>query len=60
MSAIPPEIFDRALEYFLRPIGDLLADENCREIMINGPKDVYVEKSGNLVKTEVTFRDNKH
>ena len=28
--------------------------------MINGPKVVFVERKGKIVKTNVTFRDNKH
>lgn len=57
MSAIPQDIFDRALEYFLRPIGDLLADEDCREIMINGVGQIYIEYKGALEKSEVAFDD---
>ncbi|MGH9607342.1 MAG: CpaF family protein, partial [Terracidiphilus sp.] len=30
------------------------------EIMINGPKNVYVERGGCLEKTQVQFRDDKH
>src|SRR4029077_1870797 len=30
------------------------------EIMINGPKNVYVERNGSLEKTQVQFRDDKH
>lgn len=28
--------------------------------MINGPKNIYVEKNGQMEKTNVEFRDNKH
>ena len=44
----------------LGPMEMLLKDPSISEIMVNGPKNVFVEKSGKLVKTPVTFRDNKH
>ena len=44
----------------LGPIEPLLADESVTEIMINGPKQVYVESGGKLEQTDVTFRDNSH
>ena len=34
----------------LGPISELLTDNNITEIMVNGPKDVYVEIDGKLVK----------
>lgn len=58
MSAIPQHIFDSALEYFLKPIGEFLADEDCREIMINGFDQIYIEYKGELKKTDVTFTDD--
>jgi pilus assembly protein CpaF len=30
------------------------------DIMINGPKNVFIEKQGRIVKSAVTFRDNEH
>jgi pilus assembly protein CpaF len=44
----------------LGPLEPLLADEAITDIMINGPKQVYVEKKGKLVVTDVVFRDNAH
>src|SRR5579875_2545173 len=44
----------------LGPIEPLLADESVTDIMVNGPKRVYVERKGKLELTEVTFRDNAH
>ena len=32
------------------PITELLTDDNISEIMVNGPKDVYVEIDGKIVK----------
>ncbi len=44
----------------LGPIEPLLADEAISEIMVNGPKQVYVEQRGKLTLTGVQFRDNAH
>jgi pilus assembly protein CpaF len=42
------------------PLEPLLADETVNDIMVNGPKQVYVERRGKLEVTDVTFRDNGH
>jgi pilus assembly protein CpaF len=42
------------------PINPLLLDENVSEVMVNGPKQVYCERKGKLVLTDVEFRDNDH
>ncbi|QDV73150.1 CpaF family protein [Botrimarina mediterranea] len=52
------EVLDET--FGLGPMEMLLKDPSISEIMVNGPKAVFVEKSGKLVKTQVTFRDNKH
>jgi pilus assembly protein CpaF len=44
----------------LGPLEPLLADETISDIMVNGPKQVYVERRGKLELTDVTFRDNPH
>ena len=52
------EVLDET--FGLGPMELLLKDPSISEIMVNGPRNVYVEKSGKLVKTPVNFRDNKH
>ena len=42
------------------PIQPLLDDPDVTEIMVNGPKRVYVEKKGRLERTNVVFEDNLH
>jgi pilus assembly protein CpaF len=42
----------------LGPLEPLLADESVTDIMVNGPKQVYVERKGKLELTDVVFRDN--
>jgi len=56
------QIFDQVLNDLLGfgPIQSLLDDETVSEIMVNGPKKVFVEKNGQLTKTNVTFDDDDH
>ncbi len=42
------------------PIERLLDDETVSEIMVNGPYDVWVERSGRLHRTPVRFTDDGH
>ena len=44
----------------LGPIEPLLADETISEIMVNGPHNVWIERSGKLLKTDITFQNNDH
>ncbi|MBI2914857.1 MAG: CpaF family protein [Firmicutes bacterium] len=52
------EILDEVTGY--GPINSLVADPSVSEIMVNGPRQVYVEKKGKLVRADVSFRDNSH
>ncbi len=56
------QIFDQVLNDLLGfgPIQSLLDDDAVTEIMVNGPKKVFVEKKGQLTKTNVTFDDDDH
>ena len=42
------------------PLEPLLAQDNLTDIMVNGPKDVYVELGGKIQKVDIQFRDNGH
>jgi pilus assembly protein CpaF len=42
------------------PIQPLLEDDDISEVMVNGPKKVFVEKKGKLTKSPVTFDDDDH
>ncbi len=42
------------------PLEPLLADETVNDIMVNGAKQVYVERKGKLELSDVTFRDDPH
>jgi pilus assembly protein CpaF len=42
------------------PIEPLLGDESITEVMVNGPKNVYIERAGKVEKTSVTFENDAH
>jgi len=42
------------------PIQPLLDDPDISEVMVNGPKKVFVEKNGKLTRSAVTFEDDDH
>jgi pilus assembly protein CpaF len=42
------------------PLEQFLNTDGITEIMVNGPKNVFVEQKGNLTRTNVTFEDNEH
>jgi pilus assembly protein CpaF len=42
------------------PIEPLLNDESVTEVMVNGPRQVYVEQHGRLYRTDIHFRDDEH
>lgn len=44
----------------LGPLEPLLADKTVSDILVNGPKNVFVERGGKLEKTPYTFLDDRH
>jgi pilus assembly protein CpaF len=42
------------------PIQDLLTDDSVSEVMVNGPKQVWIEREGKLHLTDITFSDSDH
>ncbi|MCP3742463.1 CpaF family protein [Rossellomorea sp. BNER] len=42
------------------PLEALLKDETITEILVNGPKEVFIEKRGQLQKSDVRFKDEEH
>ncbi len=42
------------------PLEVLMKEEGVADIMINGPKNVFIEKEGRVQRSDVTFRDNDH
>jgi pilus assembly protein CpaF len=44
----------------LGPLEPLLRDETVTEVMVNGPRQVYIERSGRLELTNVVFQNDDH
>ena len=44
----------------LGPLESLLQNNNITEIMINGPRQIFIEQGGKLRLSEVRFYDNAH
>jgi pilus assembly protein CpaF len=42
------------------PLEPLLADESITEIMVNGPKNVFIERKGNITRANIAFEDDEH
>jgi len=42
------------------PIEPFLADETITEIMVNGPKNIYIERGGKILRTNAQFESNDH
>jgi pilus assembly protein CpaF len=52
------EVLDET--FGLGPLEPLMRDPEVSDILINGPKTVYVERRGRLAKTAVAFHDPQH
>src|SRR5215216_6097417 len=52
------EILDETLGF--GPLEMLLKDHTISDILINGPKHIFVERRGKMERTAVEFRDNAH
>jgi len=44
----------------LGPLEVLLKDDSINDILVNGPKQIFVERNGKLQLTDVTFKDERH
>lgn len=44
----------------LGPIEVLLKDPSVTEVMVNGPKKIFIERNGRLQLTDVQFHDDSH
>ncbi len=52
------ELYDEVMG--LGPLEPLLKDETINDILVNGPKQIFVERAGRLMLTDTTFKDEKH
>lgn len=51
-------VLDELLGY--GPIQPFLEDPEVTEVMVNGPKQVYIERDGKIIPTNVSFENNEH
>ncbi len=52
------EVIDEA--YGLGPLEGLLSDPTVTDILVNGPKSVFIERRGLLEQTPIVFADEHH
>ena len=57
-SQFVADVMDEVLGF--GPLESLLADDNISEIMVNGPQQIYVERGGKVMLTNVRFADDDH
>ncbi|MCB6179665.1 CpaF family protein [Rhodobacter sp. Har01] len=57
-TTLVQELYDEVMG--LGPLEPLLKDDTVNDILVNGPQRVFVERSGKLELTDVTFRDERH
>ena len=55
---ITEEILDEV--FGLGPLEQLLKDSTISDILVNGFDNVYVERAGRLVETNIRFKDTQH
>jgi pilus assembly protein CpaF len=55
-------LFDQIVSEILGlgPLEPLLQDDTITEIMVNGPKNIYIERKGKLVRVPEVFESNDH
>ncbi len=44
----------------LGPLQNLLDDDEITEVMVNGPKSIYIEKGGKIHRVPMSFESNEH
>ncbi|MFN3721425.1 MAG: CpaF family protein [Paracoccaceae bacterium] len=52
------ELYDEVMG--LGPLEALLKDDTVNDILVNGPKRIFVERNGKLTLTDITFKDERH
>ncbi|WP_373370832.1 CpaF family protein [Lederbergia panacisoli] len=58
MEALVKQIINESVGY--GPLEALLKEDRITEIMVNGPREIYIEQEGKLIKTDVRFKDDQH
>jgi pilus assembly protein CpaF len=64
-AELPPEVRDLAVDSALAdligygPLEALLPDPEISEIMVNGAKQIFIERNGELIETDVKFENDE-
>jgi pilus assembly protein CpaF len=55
-------LFDQIVSEILGlgPLEPLLQDETVTEVMVNGPKNIFIERRGKIERAPVAFESNEH
>ncbi|WP_415233412.1 CpaF family protein [Pseudorhodobacter sp.] len=56
--ALNQELYDEVMG--LGPLETLLKDDSVNDILVNGPKRIFIERAGKLILTDITFKDERH
>lgn len=51
-------VWEASVQAFLAPVMQFLKDDSVTEIMINGPKEIFIERAGKTERTNVVFEDD--
>jgi pilus assembly protein CpaF len=57
-QSLHQELYDEVMG--LGPLEPLLKDETVNDILVNGPRRIFVERGGKLQLTDITFKDERH
>ncbi len=57
-TTLNQDLFDEVTG--LGPLEPLLKDDTVNDILVNGPRQVFVERDGKLMLTDTTFKDERH
>ncbi len=58
LQALEKQVMDELVGF--GPIEPLLDDPTITEVMVNGPKNIYIEQKGRVTKTNIEFEDEAH
>lgn len=58
LQQVAKEAADDMLGY--GPLEPLLARDDIADIMINGPKTIYIEVNGKIERADIEFKDSRH
>lgn len=52
-------VFETSVQVFLNPVAAYLKDDSVTEIMINGPKQIFIERAGTVQMVDEKFEDEQ-